>query len=126
MELNVLESRLATMVKSSIANMNVNALKILFGMEIGVKKLVVLEDKYGMDQNVLVLTIFILMELFVLSVLMDNIGMREIKSVDAKQAIDGMETFVRDLRFVPEEECTTQLFSSVYANKDIFGMAMFV
>ena len=101
--------------------MNVFALKIHIGMEIGARMQDVLEDKNGMEKNVLVQEDLTSMELSVYNVLMDKFGMKGQKFAFVREDIDGMETTAKKFTSVLEEESTTKHSSSVFVQKAISG-----
>ena len=106
--------------------MNAYVLKILIGMEIGVKTLDVQVDKFGMGQNVFVKMDYILMEQFASNVSMVKFGNKAQKLVDVREDIDGMEIFAKDGKLVLEAEFITRHFNNVFVKMDFFGMDLLV
>lgn len=105
-----------------LSTTSVNALMLLFGMEIGVKMRGARADKNGMEQNVFVIQAYTSMEAYAYSASMDKFGTQLRKNVNVKKITFGMETSVRSLRFVLGTESTTKLLISVFAKMDNFGM----
>ena len=94
------------------------------GMEIGARMRDVLEDKNGMEKNVLVQEDLTSMELSVYNVLMDKFGTQFKRCALAMLVTNGMDNIVIELMNVHIIEYGMLLISSASAHKTITGLDM--
>ena len=124
MELIVHERISVQEVKFWTIKMYVSAQMVPTSETVGAKALAAQAVNNGTEDNVLVQTGIISMELYAYFVSMDKSGTQQQELVNVQSIILGMETYVKSNDFAQVEESTSKNMINVYALKELIGMVL--